>query len=143
MPKWTAKLTVINTTDQELKLANKYVYKGNTIVSFPESIPAKNEGVYEIFTPSGQPLGPEFKISLVAQGKDNQNSLGSFDFHIDIPYWSPKNTLQYHCNRDLTCQVSPSTIYDSDHNYNGEAKIRAHVSNDAQNKKNIQEKINS
>ena len=36
MPKWTAKLTVINTTDQELKLANKYVYKGNTIVSFPE-----------------------------------------------------------------------------------------------------------
>ena len=143
MPKWTARLTIINTTNQDLKLASKYIYNGNSIVSFPEIIPAKNEGVYEIFTPSGKPLGPEFKISLVAQGTDKQNSLGSFEFHVDIPYWSSRNTLQYHCNRDLTCQVSPSTIYDSDHNYNGEVKIGARVTNDAENKKILSEKVSS
>lgn len=143
MPKWTAKLTVVNTTNQDLKLVNKYIYRGNDVVSFPDIIPAKNEGVYEIFTPSGKALGPEFKISLVAQGTDKQNSLGSFEFHVDIPYWSSKNTLSYHCNRDLLCKVTPSTIYDSDHNYNGEARISANAVNDAQNKEMLNKKINA
>lgn len=41
MPKWTAKLTVVNTTNQDLKLVNKYIYRGNDVVSFPDIIPAK------------------------------------------------------------------------------------------------------
>ena len=130
MPQWTARLTVVNTTHQDLELKSKYVYPGNDIVSFPDIIPAKGEGIYEVYTPSGKALGPEFKITLVAKGTSTENSLGSFDFHVDIPYWDTRNTLEYHCNRDLVCQVSPSTIYNSDHNYNGEAKISAKVTAD-------------
>ncbi|MBO0453770.1 hypothetical protein [Candidatus Enterococcus murrayae] len=141
MAPWTAKLTVMNTTNQDLKLVSKYVCARNSIVSFPTSIPAKSKAVFEVITPYGEASGPEFKISLVAQAKDNQRSLGSFDFHVDIPYWSPKNTLHYHCNRDLLCQVIPGMIYDRDQSYNGEVIISALEITDMVNKKVLNEKV--
>ncbi|MBO0459939.1 hypothetical protein JZO77_24745 [Enterococcus hulanensis] len=141
MSKWTAKLTVTNTTDQDLKLVYKYVNARNAIVSFPTNIPAKSKAAYEVITPHGEAAGPEIKISLVAQGTDTQRSLGSFDFHVDIPYWSPKNTLSYHCNRDLLCQVIPGMIYDRDQNYNGEVIISALEITDMVNKKVLNEKV--
>ncbi|OTO18862.1 hypothetical protein, partial [Enterococcus sp. 3H8_DIV0648] len=62
-------------------------------------------------------------------------------FHVDIPYWSPKNTLNYHCNRDLLCQVIPGMIYDRDQNYNGEVIISALEITDMVNKKVLNEKV--
>lgn len=143
MSKWTARLIVVNTTDQDLKLVNKYVYSENTILSFPDVIPAKSKGIFEVATPFGKPLGPEFKITLAAQGTEKQNPLGSFDFHIDIPYWSPTNTLNYHCNRDLICQVIPSMIHDREQSYNGKAVIAARELTNLVNYKVLNEKIDA
>jgi len=83
MPKWTAKLEVTNNTPKNLRLTDNFVHRTSTTVSFPKQISPGETGIYEVYTASGKPAGPEFSVKLES---DPYPSEGSLKYHVNMPY---------------------------------------------------------
>ncbi|MFC6179823.1 hypothetical protein [Lactiplantibacillus daowaiensis] len=83
MPKWTARLEVTNNTNNTLQVMNKTIHPKSKTLSFPMQIVPGETGIYEVYTGTGVPYGPDFSVTLATSVAD------TISYHVDMPY--PEN----------------------------------------------------
>lgn len=115
MAEWNYKIAINNQLDRDLKLISSSVPWGKAR-TMPDKIKAKQNEVYNVYSPAGAPYGLEFYITLQDETPPGSANYGTIDIGVDMPYWKHDNTS--YCNANGFLRVTGfQKVPDGNHDF--------------------------